>query len=212
MDEQQRIMDLLERFVKGQVTISEKEEVAKITANKPQWDEKLKMIQSLRKGFIEEEVANSRAFLQSLETQSLKEKLGDAISKVKQQIQYSIEELTKMFAPFPAYDQYAMQFAQRAASDVHLVLKAPENDMNCTSLTLNFSLTKPLQTDEEIEIVVEDNQSREKIAEEFESDTQHFEIDLSQSNLSPGRYYWKFMVEDAVVIGSFFIQKELMPS
>ncbi len=215
MDEQQRITSLLERFVKGYITLAEKEEVNQLVASNAAIAEQLQTLQVLRKGMIEEELQSSRLFLQSLEKQSLKEKVGEKakqLKQLKQQIQYSIEELKKMFAPFPAYDQYALQFAQRAASDVNLVLKAPENDMNCESLQLEFSLSKPLETEEEIEIVIEDNQSREKIAQEFEPTTQQFKINLSQANLSPGRYYWKFMVEDAVVIGSFFIQKDLMPA
>ncbi len=209
------LQKLMEKVAKGLATPAESQELQTVLQQDAEIQRRFDEVKALRAGFVEEELDLAKGFLQSIEQKaaakvSLGQKIRESFEAIETQIDQSLEELAKWFLPFPAYEKQALQFAQRASNAANLPLQTPPHEMDCVDHQLYFELDSRLDTDEEIEIVIENNRSQEVAAFEFEADTQVFKINLVDQALSPGRYYWKFMVEDVILMGSFFIQKELM--
>ena len=126
------------------------------------------------------------------------EKLNDAA-------QYSLEQLTAFFAPVPNY-QAALAYTTRAES---IEVISPINGMDCNNGLLDFELEE--EPDDDIKVVIENNQHETILTQHINDDITSFTI-LLPEQLVPGRYYWKLITEDELVIGEFFIGKALKPA
>lgn len=128
---------------------------------------------------------------------------------INQEPTYSLAELLAMFEPVEHYDALLAEVERSAAAPVsppvHVLL--PQNDINCYH-TIVFELDRPTPTD--LILIIENNQEDELIESVFPAHTQQYRQSLS--GFAPGCYYWKLMLdEDNMLIGKFYVRKELMP-
>ena len=65
------------------------------------------------------------------------------------------------------------------------------------------------ESEEDLELSIENNQCEELYIQEIPSHTQQFYVPFAAKNYPPGRYYWKLMVEDEMILAEFFIGKNV---
>ncbi len=214
--EQDYTQQLIEKVLNKKATFAEEQELQAIIAKDQTIKEQFEEFKLLRKSFVKEELKLTKDLILSIEEREaaripMTQKIKQSFETIEEKINQSIDELANLFLPFPLYEKQVLQFAQRASGKSKLPLKTPPHEVDCPDHQLYFELENRLNIDDEIEIVIENNVAEEVAAFEFESDTLQFPLNLADKELSPGRYYWKFMVSDIVLIGCFFIEKGLMP-
>jgi len=113
--------------------------------------------------------------------------------------------LKKMFAPNPSYET-CIQYANRGQA---IALKNIENEFDWNQNKWVFELDKKCKPDS-ISFKIEDNQT--EIINEGIVDVKEetFTLSLDLDIMLPGKYYLKLIIDDKLLIHSFYIQKELM--
>lgn len=162
------------------------------------------------------EVAGNQALkvhFQELETnlQAQKEKAAklaatkETLNQVKTKVKYTLEQLKALFQPIPNY-QMVMGYTDRSGG---LSVVRPENELDCQSGMLSFELETPASNT--IQFTIENNQQEAVLSQEIAGKEAYFIIHLPEG-LTPGIYYWKISHKEELVIGNFYVQKELMPT
>ncbi|MEZ4885327.1 MAG: hypothetical protein R3E32_11415 [Chitinophagales bacterium] len=128
---------------------------------------------------------------------SLKGLVGTALQKGGQ----LLDDLAAAFLPIPQYETVLAAASRSTAFEVVL----PENGLDCKGGILVFELKKGI--DKTLQLSIENNQKTVLIEEVIEAQTTYFEA--SVRNLEAGLYYWKLKTENDLVMGSFFIRKDL---
>ncbi|MFK7905529.1 MAG: hypothetical protein AB8B69_10410 [Chitinophagales bacterium] len=118
------------------------------------------------------------------------------LDKIKRQIGLSLDELTTLFMPIPNY--------ARVMRSEGLVVNR-KLDGTAIIFELQRVSTRSFQ------VIIEDNLRTPLIKQEIPSNTQRFEISLEDIEQVPGRYYWRAKPNKDLLVGEFFIQKDLMP-
>jgi len=209
MKNEQYIQALLERLVKGKATAKEQKEIQQLCVENPDIQEKLEFIQSLHKGLVASEIHQMSKRLNILShrlKQKKKQRLSAAVNK---KFNYTPAQLQRLFAVVRPYQIHLAHLALRAADISELL--SPPLSYDCKDYQLHFSLEKSLSKTEELELIVEDNQFNELFAQEYMPTTTDFTVQLNPNDYAPGRYYWKLSSGDQLLIGEFFIRKDLMP-
>lgn len=151
--------------------------------------------------------------LQNLEIQIqtervTKNKLADSLKgltdKALEKGNILFDNLTAAFLPLLQYE-LAIQSASRSQT---LEVSAPENGLDVKGGILAFELRKGIN--QSLQLSIETNQQQVIFEEMIEPQIIRFEISVKE--LEVGRYYWKLKTPDDLVMGSFFIRKDLMPS
>lgn len=120
------------------------------------------------------------------------------------QLGYTIDQFIELFRPIPNYTT-AIAATTRGSA---LTLLSPENEVNCTDASIHFVFEKSLQ--KEVEILIENNQYDILIEETIDAGNKEVTFELSSSDFKAGCYYWKIIeADDLVVMGMFFVRKEL---
>ncbi len=123
-------------------------------------------------------------------------------------IQYSLQQLKEWFMPLPLYEKRIVGVSRGSES----ILIAPEKNMDCSNRVLEFKWNVRKGGFEEIDLILENNRGEVLLEESLDVHADSYVAILPKEQFLPGRYYWKFCVEeDAPVMGVFFVQKELMP-
>ncbi len=117
------------------------------------------------------------------------------LDKIKHQIELSLDELATLFMPIPNY-------AQVLRSEGLIINRMSEESI---IFELQRAATHSFQ------IIIEDNLKTPLIKQEIPSNIQRFEVSLEDIKQVPGRYYWKAKPSKDLLVGEFFIQKDLMP-
>ncbi len=157
--------------------------------------------QDLKVHFQELEADIQTAQARSEQVGSVKAKLN----QVKEQINYTIDQLVAMFRPVNNY-QMVMGYTDRSGG---LSVIHPENELDCQSGILSFELEAPASNT--IQFTIENNQQEIVLTKEVAANEAYFMITLPEG-LTPGIYYWKLSHKEELVMGNFYVQKELMPA
>lgn len=188
------------------------EEVRLQIANDSEWAEEAVFLKEVLFSAIEVKKNQLRTHLDTLEvklqeneTTNLTVYFKKAKTVIQEHIDYSIEHLKALFAPVPHY-QPLLAMPIRAGNIEVLV---PKNGVDCSDEGLYFELSET--SDEILELSIENNQCEEVYSQEIEADAVQFTVPFAAKDYSPGRYYWKLMVEDEMVISEFFVGKNLKP-
>lgn len=127
---------------------------------------------------------------------------NNIVQQLKEQLQYSLEELKKMFAPLP---NYQLVLAQASRNDNTKVLH-PKNGRDCSRGLLDFKLeAAPKQG---FKVVVQNNRYQTLLEDRIPPKQSSFTLFLPE--MPPGRYYWKLILNGEVLLGEFFVHKALM--
>lgn len=118
------------------------------------------------------------------------------LDKIRKQIELSLDELTALFMSVPNYSQVLR------SRDLIVIQKQGETSL---FFELKQTTTRPFQ------IIIEDNSKTLLVKQEVPANRQRFEVSLENIKQIPGRYYWKAKPNKELMVGEFFIQKELMP-
>ncbi len=132
---------------------------------------------------------------------------------------YTLDDLLAMFQPAREYEEVLLSAARAANMEVI----QPVNGQNCKG-QIQFLLKEALSAD--FKVRIENNQMEAILTQRFQASQTEFTIDLPSnlfqasqteftidlpSNLfQPGRYYWKLWNKSGLVMGMFFVGKELM--
>ncbi len=218
MELDSHIIELLELYVNNQASKQQRKEVDALVKNNSEIAAMLQAMQLLKTELINLEIIKAKALLVKLREQKQIKKQKPTESdnnslahQLKETLHYTVEQLQKLFAPQAIYEQHISNFSLRAAS---YKLLQPEQGLDCSNYQLQFELQNPVNKGDEIEIIIENNQYEELLVKEYISSipAPPFILHLNPEIFTTGRYYWKFSVEDQVIIGSFFINKQLMPA
>ncbi len=115
---------------------------------------------------------------------------------------YTLDELLAMFRPVTEYEEL-LEAAERAGS---IEVVQPVNGQNCSD-KIDFVLKQALSND--FKVRIENNKMEALLTQRFKASTTNFTVDTRQ--LAPGRYYWKLWNRSDLMMGMFFVRKELMP-
>lgn len=130
-------------------------------------------------------------------------------SPLEEMVQYSIEQLKQWFMPLPLYERRIVGVA-RGGSDL---LIAPEKNTDCSNRQLEFVWKAKRGGFEEIDLIVENNRRKVLLEEALDVDAHSATIAFPKETFPPGRYYWKFCIDDEEpIMGVFFIERGLMPT
>ncbi len=199
-------------FLTNRLSPQEAEAVRLQIANNPEWAEEAAFLQEVlfsaievKKKQLREHFAVVEAKLKKQQAKSLSASIDKMKTSVQKQLDYSIEQLKELFAPVPHY-QPLLAMPTRAGGIEVLV---PENGVDCTDEGLYFELSETSK--ELLELSIENNQCDEVYTLEIEPNTFQFTVPFVAKEHPPGRYYWKLMVEDEMVISEFFVGKDMKP-
>ncbi len=208
------IISLFELYIQNKATAKQCQEVDLLVSSNKEAAIMLKAMQLLKAELINAEIEKVKLSLTNL-NQSIsksqiastkKHAINDSLDKA---LNYTIEQLQKLFAPVHLYEQIITDFSLRS-TEVRLL--QPEAELDCKDYQLHFELQHPQNNQGEIEIYIENNQHQELYYAEFDADEKKFNINLTPNLFTTGRYYWKFAIGNAIIINSFFINKDLMPA
>lgn len=128
------------------------------------------------------------------------------LEKINQAIDFTLEELTALFAPLPNYELAALQPSR--SSEVMLI--EPENEVNIEGGLLTFVFEKPIS--ENLQLKIENNRLEQLLETTIPQNSQAFELFLEESIFAAGRFYWKLKGSTGTQIGVFFVRKDLQTS
>lgn len=117
---------------------------------------------------------------------------------------YTLDELLAMFKPIAEYEEMLVTSERAETGDIEV--EKPVNGQNCHT-ELTFSLKRPLSSD--FRVRIENNQMQAILKQSFKASTTTFAV--ATDSFAPGRYYWKLWNQSGLVMGMFFVRKELMP-
>lgn len=207
-------MDYLHRiadFITGKLSPQEAEKVKQKIETNSEWAEEAAIQEDILFAAIEVKKIQLRtqfdrieANLQSQTKQGLVAKITGFKSFVSQQVEYSLEQLTALFTPVPQY-QPLLAMPMRG-HDIKVLM--PDAGIDCFNEGLSFQLSKGSEFP--LEVVVENNQCEEIYAQEIDSNTTDFTLFFPAREHPPGRYYWKLMLEEEMIMSEFFIAKEAL--
>ncbi|MEZ4886780.1 MAG: hypothetical protein R3E32_18775 [Chitinophagales bacterium] len=158
----------------------------------------------VKKMQLRKQFAGIEAKLQKKYANNLSTSIDKIKTSIKEHVEYSVEQLKELFAPVPHY-QPLLAMPTRAGS---LEVMIPQNGIDCTDEGLQFELTEA--SDETLELSIENNQCEEVYTQEILPNTFQFIVPFAAKDYPPGRYYWKLMVEDEMIISEFFVGKDLI--
>ena len=119
---------------------------------------------------------------------------------------YTLDELLAMFRPAAEYEEVLLSAARAADMEV---LK-PQNGADCTNGQIEFVLKQNLSAD--FKVRIENNRMEAILSKRFKAKETRFVMELPSHQFPPGRYYWKLWNKSGLVMGMFFVGKELMPN
>ncbi len=126
-----------------------------------------------------------------------------SFAKLNEQINYTIDQLIALFLPVPSYSK-VMAYTNRSKG---LTVLNPKQEMDCKG-TLHFELqtlsASPLK------VQIENNQQKIILEQTYLTHELFFMVDLP-NELAPGIYYWKLSNKEVMLMGAFYIHKDLMP-
>lgn len=199
-------------YLTNRLSKEETEEVRLQIANDPEWAEEAAFLKEVLFSAIEVKKTQLRTHLGAIEVKLQKNEatnlavyFDQAKKVIQEHIDYSIEYLKELFAPVPHY-QPLLAMPTRAGNIEVLV---PDNGVDCQDEGLYFELSEA--SDETLELSIENNQCEEVYSQEIEANALQFTVHFAAKDYPPGRYYWKLMVEDEMVISEFFVGKDLKP-
>lgn len=115
------------------------------------------------------------------------------------------EELEKQFAPVAEYER-VLASSHRANNEDTFDVLLPYNGTKCHNRTLVFNLSPSANADTEIiKLRIENNQKCALIKQNITPNTTQFTILLANEQFPAGRYYWKLLKGDEMIIREFFI-------
>ena len=126
------------------------------------------------------------------------------LSKIKEQIDYTIDQLIALFYPVPSYNK-VMAYTNRSKG---FSAVAPKDGIDCKEGALYFELAKP--SNSQVNIQIENNQQAVLLQQTVAAKEAFFSVDLP-TNLRPGIYYWKLSNKEDMLMGSFYVGKSMMP-
>lgn len=113
------------------------------------------------------------------------------------------EELEKQFAPVAEYERVLVS-SHRANNNNTFDALLPYNGTKCHNRTLIFNIN-PSTDGEIVKLRIENNQKRALIKQNVAPNTTQFTILLAVEHFPAGRYYWKLLKGDEMIIREFFI-------
>ncbi len=148
---------------------------------------------------------NLEANLQKKKTSSSKIDLSPQriLEKINEAIDFTLDELTALFAPIPNYELATLQ-PNRSAK---VKLTAPQNGVNIEGGILTFVFEKP--TPEILQLKIENNRQELLLETTIPRGSESFELQLEETTFVAGRFYWKLVGSEGTQIGVFFVRKDL---
>lgn len=151
-----------------------------------------------------------KSFFWDLKPQLLQQLGADTSKTLGEKLQYSLEQLKQWFAPLPLYEKRVTVALRSVDSSV---LLQPKSGINCPNRQLTFEWHRPKEGFEELDLILENNRREILLEESLEVNDGTYTALLSKEEFPPGRYYWKFCVEEEdPIMGVFFVDKNLISS
>ncbi|MGB0932137.1 MAG: hypothetical protein ACPGVB_15245 [Chitinophagales bacterium] len=207
MDE---LTNIIKKYIKG--TASEKEVAAieKRMATDVEFAAEVVFQKDVLKSLQYVQQQDLKSFFSDLKPQLLQQLSIDTSKSLGEKLQYSLEQLKQWFAPLSLYEK-RITVALRSVSSS--VLLQPKSGVNCPNRQLTFEWSRPKEGFEELDLILENNRREVLLEKSLDLDASSYNVMLSPDKFPPGRYYWKFCVDDdEPLMGVFFVEKNLMPS
>lgn len=196
---------LIEKYCSVGLTEAEKT----VLENIPNWEKAVAFQQNFLQSFevfkieeLKEELQSYEADFQYTNAQSsYKENI---LEKWKQKLTLLADEISFLFQPVPHY-QANLAMANRSGN---LRVENPLAGFDAVEDSLHFKLQKT--PSHELQLSIENN-LQEILISKIISPKQgkSFTVSLERLQGIPGRYYWRLAMNREVVMGEFFIRKEL---
>ncbi|MGB1241604.1 MAG: hypothetical protein ACPG49_03725 [Chitinophagales bacterium] len=197
-------------FLENRLSPKDVEKVRLQIINDPEWAEEAAFLKDLSFSAIEVKKAALRKRFNEVEVKLQRETpngvtvlMNKIKNSIKDHVDYSLDQLTNLFAPVPTYQMAISQTKRGVDFDV---LK-PEKGGDCWEDGLSFELSNGVG--EALELTIENNQSDELYSDEIPAHTIYFKPSFSSKDHSPGRYYWKLTSDNETIMGDFFIGRDL---
>jgi hypothetical protein len=121
---------------------------------------------------------------------------------------YTLDELLEMFEPSAYYEEEFAATRSAIENALSISVTAPAIDADCID-KIDFVFDPPLVNDTVLSI--ENNREEPVVAEQnIAKKSANACIDIA--HLLPGRYYWKLDNNSDMIIGGFYVQKNMMPN
>ena len=208
--------DLIEKYLSNTLTSNEKRQFEQLQSEDSDFIAEIDFFENLLTSvevFGDKEFARElKALDEEMELAYQKEQSGVGLS-VKglwedfiEQIDYTVEQLTALFAPNP---NYALLLNKTNRGEGFEVI-SPINELDCLDGILVFRLEGKFK--KELILSIENNRQELLHRTPIAVGTSIFEVHLSDIDIhQPGRYYWKLTDGKETLIREFFIRKELLP-
>ncbi len=145
---------------------------------------------------------------QELAAQNAKTVLIDKAKQLATDIQgkvnYTADQLIALFRPVPSYEMI-MNYTNRG-EDLEVI--TPAKNYDCKDQVLHFEMKAPGSN--EMTILIENN-AQEKVQEVKVAEQEMFFTIKLSDDLKPGIYYWKVSDGKNMVMGDFYLGKNLLP-
>ncbi len=201
-------LDLIEKYCTTGLNNNEQATLEQI----PDWQEAIRFYQdfgtSMQVHGNELVRAKLHSFEAAFQASQVKQQVVSTtplLSRIKETINYTLDELAALFAPVPTYQASLGMVSRGTATDVI----SPSNGIDAADLEELIFKTVHL-TQEPFELCIENNKQDVLVELEIPSNVQEFRVSLAALNATPGRYYWKLLSDEDMFIGYFFIRKDLM--
>ncbi len=196
-------------FLTGRLSPQEAEEVRRKIETNPEWAEEAAIQEEIlftaievKKIQLKTQFDGIEAKLQLQKEKEFATKIADFKSFVYQQVEYGLDQLAALFTLVPQY-QPLLGMPLRG-QDIEVLM--PNEGTDCFNEGLSFQLSKGSEFP--LEVVVENNQCEEVYSQEIAPNTADFTLFFPAKDHPPGRYYWKLMLEEEMIMSEFFIGKE----
>ena len=199
---------IIKKYIKGRASEKEVAAVEKRMAEDADFAEEVAFQRDVLKSLQYVEQQDLKSFFGGLKPQLLANLKADDSKTLGEKLQYSLEQLKQWFAPLPLYER---RIAVALRSESAAILLQPQSGMNCADRQLTFRWVLPKGGMEELDLILENNRREVLLEESLEIAAETYTILLSQEQFPPGRYYWKFCMDDEdPIMGVFFVEKHLI--
>ncbi|MGB1243406.1 MAG: hypothetical protein ACPG49_12835 [Chitinophagales bacterium] len=199
---------IIKKYIKGAASEKEVIVIEKRMATDAQFAAEVAFQKNVLKSLQYVQQQDLKSFFLDLKPQLLQQLEEDTSKIFGNQVHYSLEQLKQWFSPLPLYEK-RIASALRAAAIT--ILLQPKPETNCENRQLTFEWERPKEGFEELDLILENNRREVLLEETIDPDSITYTTLLPQDVFPPGRYYWKFCVdEDEPLMGVFFVEKNLM--
>ena len=195
---------LIEKYCKSGLNEAETKMLMQI----PNWKEEVTFYQDFMESMTVlggERIKNKLLdFENQFQAMERAKRRADILNKLKQKIDLAYNELVELFQPVSAY-QLSLNTVSRSDG---IVMEKPKNGIDASVGDLAFKFNADIQR--VLRLKIENNMREVLIKQKIERGTHEFSVNLEALNNIPGRYYWKLIGAKDVLMGDFFIRKDLM--